>query len=89
MTLKIENLTGGYSGINVIKNVNLTIEPGQAVGLIGLNGAGKSTTIKHLLGLLRMQKGKITLNGISLTEILLNLKRWLLIFQKRQFYIQN
>ena len=33
MTLKIENLTGGYSGINVIKNVNLTIEPGQAVGL--------------------------------------------------------
>lgn len=36
MALKIENLTGGYSGINVIKNVNLTIEPGQAVGLIGL-----------------------------------------------------
>lgn len=68
MTLKIESLTGGYSGINVIKNVNLTIEPSQAVGLIGLNGAGKSTTIKHLLGLLRMQKGKITLNGISLTE---------------------
>ena len=68
MALKIENLTGGYSGINVIKNVNLTIEPGQAVGLIGLNGAGKSTTIKHLLGLLRMQKGKITLNGVSLTE---------------------
>ena len=68
MALKIENLTGGYSGINVIKNVNLTIEPGQAVGLIGLNGAGKSTTIKHLLGLLRMQKGKIILNGVSLTE---------------------
>ena len=50
MALKIENLTGGYSGINVIKNVNLTIEPGQAVGLIGLNGAGKSTLMKILSG---------------------------------------
>lgn len=68
MVLKIENLTGGYTGIPVIKDINLTINPGEALGLIGLNGAGKSTTIKHLLGLLRPQKGKISLNGVELIK---------------------
>ena len=60
MTLKIEHLTGGYTGVPVIKDINLEIKPGEALGLIGLNGAGKSTTIKHILGLLRPQKGKIS-----------------------------
>lgn len=68
MSLKIEHLSGGYAGTTVIKDLNLTIEPGQALGLIGLNGAGKSTTIKHLLGLLRMQKGTISLNGVKLIQ---------------------
>ena len=66
MTLKIEHLTGGYIGVPVIKDINLEIKPGEVLGVIGLNGAGKSTTIKHILGLLRPQKGKITLNGIDL-----------------------
>ena len=68
MALKIEHLSGGYAGTTVIKDLNLTIEPGQVLGLIGLNGAGKSTTIKHLLGLLRMQKGTISLNGVELMQ---------------------
>lgn len=68
MTLKIEHLTGGYTGVPVIKDINLEIKPGEALGLIGLNGAGKSTTIKHILGLLRPQKGKITLNDVVLTQ---------------------
>lgn len=68
MVLKIENLTGGYTGVPVIKDINLTINPGEALGLIGLNGAGKSTTIKHLLGLLRPQKGQISLNGVELIK---------------------
>lgn len=66
MTLKIEGLTGGYTGVAVIKDINLEIKPGEALGLIGLNGAGKSTTIKHILGLLRPQKGRILLNDINL-----------------------
>lgn len=68
MTLKIENLTGGYTAVPVIKKVNLTVESGSGIGLIGLNGAGKSTTIKHILGLLRPQKGKIILNGVELVK---------------------
>lgn len=66
MSLKIEHLTGGYTGVAVIQDINLEIRAGQALGLIGLNGAGKSTTIKHILGLLRPQKGRILLNGVNL-----------------------
>lgn len=66
MSLRIEHLTGGYAGVPVIHDLNLTIQPGEAVGLIGLNGAGKSTTIKHILGLLRPQKGKILLDDKEL-----------------------
>lgn len=68
MSLKIEKLTGGYTGVPVIKDINLEIKPGEALGLIGLNGAGKSTTIKHVLGLLRPQKGNIVLNDVVLTQ---------------------
>ncbi|BDR60755.1 ABC transporter ATP-binding protein [Lactobacillus xylocopicola] len=68
MVLKIEHLTGGYTGVPVIKDINLEIKAGEALGLIGLNGAGKSTTIKHLLGLLRPQKGQIRLNDIDLSR---------------------
>lgn len=68
MVLKIEHLTGGYTGIPVIKDINLEIQPGEALGIIGLNGAGKSTTIKHILGLLRPQKGKIELNSVELVK---------------------
>lgn len=68
MVLKIEHLTGGYTGIPVIKDINLEIQPGKALGIIGLNGAGKSTTIKHILGLLRPQKGKIVLNSVELVK---------------------
>lgn len=68
MVLKIEHLTGGYTGVPVIKDINLEIKPGEALGIIGLNGAGKSTTIKHILGLLRPQKGKILLNSVELVK---------------------
>lgn len=68
MVLKIEHLTGGYTGIPVIKDINLEIQPGEALGIIGLNGAGKSTTIKYILGLLRPQKGKIVLNSVELIK---------------------
>lgn len=52
MTVKVEQLTGGYGKRPVIKDINFELNKGEIVGLIGLNGAGKSTTIKHMLGLL-------------------------------------
>ena len=66
MSLKIKNLTGGYTQIPVIKNVSFEIPKGSMVGLIGLNGAGKSTIVKHLIGLMRPFSGEITLDGLSL-----------------------
>ena len=68
MSLEIKNLTGGYGHIPVLKDINLTVESGEIVGLIGLNGAGKSTTIKHIIGLLTEQKGEIRVDGKTLKE---------------------
>lgn len=68
MTLKVEDLVGGYSSIPVLKDISFEVPSGSLVGLIGLNGAGKSTTINHVIGLLRPMKGSITLNGVSLQK---------------------
>ncbi|WP_291290824.1 ABC transporter ATP-binding protein [Enterococcus sp.] len=68
MTLQVENVTGGYTQLPVLKNIDFSIADGELVGLIGLNGAGKSTTIKEIIGLLQPHAGKITINGLSLKE---------------------
>ena len=68
MTLQVKNLVGGYGHLPVLKDVSLTVQPGQLVGLIGLNGAGKSTTINHIIGLLRPFSGEISLDGLTITK---------------------
>lgn len=68
MVLNIDNLTGGYSKTAVIHDINFDIKSGEIVGLIGLNGSGKSTTIKHILGLLNPHKGSIKVNDIQIDE---------------------
>ena len=64
--LEIKNLTGGYVHVPVLKDVFFTVESGQLVGLIGLNGAGKSTTINEIIGLLTPYKGQIQIDGLEL-----------------------
>ena len=66
--LKIENLSGGYNRKKIIENINIEIPKGSITALIGLNGAGKSTTIKHILGLLHPMDGEIKVNGITIRE---------------------
>ncbi|MGX7196787.1 ABC transporter ATP-binding protein [Enterococcus olivae] len=66
MTLTIKNLTGGYSQLPVLKDISFNINNGELVGLIGLNGAGKSTTIKEIIGLLQPQQGTIDIDGLTL-----------------------
>lgn len=68
MALRVNKLVGGYGQLPVLKDVDLTVEPGQLVGLIGLNGAGKSTTINHIIGLLRPFSGEISLNGLTIEK---------------------
>ncbi len=64
--LKIENLTGGYINIPVLKDISFSVEDGELVGLIGLNGAGKSTTINEIIGLLTPYKGSIKIDNMTL-----------------------
>ncbi|MDR0298874.1 MAG: ABC transporter ATP-binding protein [Streptococcaceae bacterium] len=66
MSLQIKNLSGGYFGNPVLKDVNFNIGDGQIVGLIGLNGAGKSTTIKEIIGLLTPFSGEISIDGLTI-----------------------
>lgn len=66
--LEVQALTGGYTRKPVLKDVTFSIKKGELVGLIGLNGAGKSTTIKHIIGLMQPHSGEIRLNGKTFGE---------------------
>lgn len=68
MVLEVEGLTGGYTRKEIIKDISFQVEAGEIVGLIGLNGAGKSTTIKHIIGLMEAFQGEIKLNGLSIKD---------------------
>jgi ABC-2 type transport system ATP-binding protein len=67
--LTIEHLTGGYSPKKpVLHDVSFTVNKQEIVGLIGLNGAGKSTTIKHVLGLMDPMSGDVRINGLAFAD---------------------
>jgi ABC-type branched-subunit amino acid transport system ATPase component len=60
MRLEVKNVTAGYQeGIDVLNDVNLTVEPGSVTILIGPNGAGKSTMLKTIYGFLKPRSGSI------------------------------
>ena len=68
MTLTVKHLSGGYFQHPVLKDLNFEIENVELVALIGLNGAGKSTTIKEIIGLLKPTSGSIEIDGLSLNK---------------------
>lgn len=66
-SLRVEALTVGYGRTAVIKGIDLAVEPGQVVSLIGANGAGKTTVMRTLSGLLRPRSGRVLFNGVDIT----------------------
>ena len=66
--LEVSGVTGGYTRKPIIHDLSFSIAPGELVGLIGLNGAGKSTTIKHIIGLMNPKDGEIRLNKVTMKE---------------------
>lgn len=66
--LEINNLTGGYTKKPILQNVSFSVNSNEIVGLIGLNGAGKSTTIKHVIGLMEPHQGEIKINDKSFID---------------------
>ncbi len=60
--IKIENLCKRYGDTEVLKDFNLTVPKGSVYGLMGLNGAGKTTIIKHLAGFIKPDSGSVTID---------------------------
>lgn len=68
--LSLENVSAGYvADIDILRNVNVSIAPAAITGLIGLNGAGKSTIMKTICGFLAPSAGKIEFDGENITGI--------------------
>lgn len=67
--LEIKDLVVKYEDMEVIKRVNIVVEPGSIVSLVGPNGAGKSTILKTISGLVRVFSGDIRFNGMSLVGL--------------------
>jgi len=61
--LEIEQLSVTYGGIRAVKGISLRVEPGQIVALIGANGAGKTSTLKGIVGLLPSARGRVRVFG--------------------------
>ena len=64
--LKIENLSVNYGGIEAVRDISFEVPEGAIITLIGANGAGKSTTLRAIAGLLKPKSGSITYNGEEL-----------------------
>ncbi|EPR43481.1 ABC transporter related protein [Desulfovibrio sp. X2] len=67
--LKVSDLHVYYGGIHALKGVNLTVPRGKIVTLIGANGAGKSSTLRAIAGLIKNKKGAITYNDRDLSHL--------------------
>ncbi len=67
--LRIENLHTYYGHVHALKGIDLEVEEGEIVTLLGANGAGKSTTLRTISGLVRPREGRIEFNGHVLNSV--------------------
>ena len=70
--LKIDNLKVNYGGIEAVKGISFEVPDGEIVTLIGANGAGKSTTLRAIAGLVKPASGTIEWNGENITGVAAN-----------------
>lgn len=75
ITVEIKNLYMNYGSKEVLKGINLEIHKGEIIGYIGTNGAGKSTTIKIILGLVEGYTGEVKVFGTDISQDKLEYKR--------------
>ena len=69
MILQIQNLSVSYGGISALRDVSFEVDKGEIVSIIGANGAGKSTTLRTISGLVNPQSGKIFLEGQNIIGV--------------------
>jgi lipopolysaccharide export system ATP-binding protein len=68
MKLEVSNLSKSYKSRQVVNSVSFSIESGKVVGLLGPNGAGKTTTFYMVVGLVKPDSGKVTLDSVDLVD---------------------
>jgi branched-chain amino acid transport system ATP-binding protein len=66
--LDVENIHSYYGKIHALKGISLTVDKGEIVTLIGANGAGKSTTLRSICGLLKPREGRVVFDGEDLAQ---------------------
>jgi branched-chain amino acid transport system ATP-binding protein len=64
--LRVEDITVAISAVTILRGLSLTVETGAIVGLVGRNGAGKTTAIRSVMGLTHLSSGRIDLDGNKL-----------------------
>lgn len=71
LTIQVKDLCFKYPGSEkfVLKNINLTVSPGESIAIVGKNGAGKTTLVKLISGLYEPIEGEILVNGVPISEI--------------------
>ena len=67
--LAVSHLTAGYGASAAVRDVTLRVGPGEAVALLGRNGAGKSTTLMAIAGALRATSGSVQIDGQSVSAL--------------------
>lgn len=68
--LKINNLWGGYKeGVDILRGISMEVQQGEAVGIIGLNGSGKSTFGKAIMNMIPIRRGQIIFEGEDITTL--------------------
>ncbi|MCI0416547.1 ABC transporter ATP-binding protein [bacterium] len=67
--LTLQNISSGYGAIEALKGINIHVEKGEIVTLIGANGAGKSTTLRTITGLVQARSGNILFEGKRLNDV--------------------
>jgi urea transport system ATP-binding protein len=67
--LSLSNIQVSYDGSRILRGVNLSVAPGQVVCLMGRNGVGKTTTLKSIIGLVKLDAGSVKLAGTELASL--------------------
>ena len=65
--LQVDQISGGYQGAPVVKNVSFSVARGEMLGILGPNGSGKSTLLKVISGILPSLTGSVHIDGKPLT----------------------
>lgn len=66
--LKVEGLNAGYGAVNILWDISFELNEGEVVAILGSNGAGKTTMVRAITGMIKPSKGSIVFNGVELAK---------------------